>query len=174
MGGASASTGTSTYQRGEVWTRNSVSEVGGGDGGPSSAQWASDDSQSSTPPPPPPPDGSDNEEDHGPKTFSEEIGVEVEVPAAVTQRIAGYKCERGYRVSSWASRFFLHIVFFRCWSGPQRDRAGWTCACWRCWYAHPYSLCVSSLRTAKSPCTIICFPCPQRHSPRALLIDFLG
>ena len=88
-----------------------MSEAGGGKGGLSSAPGTCDNSQSSAAAPAPPPpssaDGSDDEEDHGPKSFSKEIGVEVEVPTAVPQRIADYKCERDYHVSARALSSFL-------------------------------------------------------------------
>ena len=78
-----------------------------GEGGRSSAAGASDKSKSlpSTPAPQPaPPNGPANttvdsgggdDDDCGPKTFSNATGLEVEVPRAVTQRIANHQCERG-------------------------------------------------------------------------------
>ena len=85
-----------------------MSEVVGGEGGPSFAPEATDNSQSSTaaPAPPPPSAGGSDDEDHGPNTFSKETGVEVEVPAAMTQRIADYKCEWDGHVSTRASSTF--------------------------------------------------------------------
>ena len=111
VGGASVSTSsTSTYQLREVRTHNSMSEVGGGEGGPCPPPGASDDSQSCTAAPalPTPLADDSDDEDHRPKTFSKETSVEVEVPAAVTQRMVDYKCYRDNHVSTRALRSFLN------------------------------------------------------------------
>ena len=102
-----------------------MSDIGDGEGAPSSAAAASGKSKSLPSTAAPAPhngpaitavdSGGGYHDDCGPKTFSNTTGLEVEVPQAVTQRIANHQCEQGLLLAIQPRQGFVLLaeIFLR-------------------------------------------------------------